>query len=101
MKQVGVNVKGVVLDSMIAAFLLDASRSQYGIDPLAEAVLKFRKIPTVDLIGRGKSQVSMVKCSLDKVAVYASEDADIAMRLAERFDAELKKLPAVQRLNDD
>ena len=101
MKQVGVNVRGVVSDSMIAAFLLDATRSQYGIDPLAEAILQFRKIPTADLIGKGKNQISMARCPLDRVAVYASEDADIALRLADRFAKQLKQQPELQTLHDE
>ena len=101
MKQLGVDVKGVVLDSMIAAFLLDASRNQYGMDALAASVLKFRKIPTTDLIGKGKALVSMVRCPLDKVAIYASEDADISLRLADQFAAQLELLPALKKLNDE
>ena len=101
MKRLGVGLKGVVLDSMIAAFLLDSSRNQYGIDPLAESMLKFRKIPTSDLIGKGKGLVSMVRCPLDKVAMYASEDADIALRLADQFAAQLQEMPALQKLNDE
>jgi DNA polymerase-1 len=101
MRQVGVAMKGVALDTMIAAFLLDADRSQYGIDSLAQSVLQFRKIPTSDLIGKGQRQLSMVKCPLDKVAIYASEDADIAYRLGQRFDEDLKKFPALESLNRD
>jgi DNA polymerase I len=101
MKQVGVNVKGVVLDSMIAAFLLDASRNTFGIDALAEQFLRFKKIPTTDLIGKGRNQISMANCQLDKVAIYASEDADIALRLADRFGEQLKSYPALEKLNAD
>jgi DNA polymerase-1 len=101
MKQIGVEVKGVAVDSMIAAFLLDASRNQYGIDPLAESVLRFRKIATAELIGKGKNQISMAKCALDKVATYASEDADIALRLSTKFGEELAKYPALEALNRD
>src|SRR5258706_5774602 len=101
MKQVGVNVRGVVLDSMIAAFLLDSGRSRYGIDPPAEPLLKFRKIPTTDLIVKGKNHISMGKCPLDKVAIYASEDADITLRLANRLAAQLEPLPALRKLNDE
>ena len=85
MRQVGIDVKGVLLDSMIGAFLLDSSRNQYGIDSLALGLLNFKKIPTDELIGRGKSQVSMDCVALDRVSKYASEDADIALRLGDRF----------------
>ena len=101
MKQLGVEVKGVAMDSMIAAFLLDASRNQYGIDSLAESLLRFRKIPTSDLIGKGKGVASMVRCSLDRVATYASEDADITLRLANRFAVPLGEMEALKKLNDE
>ena len=101
MRQAGVQMRDVVLDSMIAAFVLDATRNQFGIDPLAEAILQFRKIPTADLIGKGKNQISMARCSLDKVAIYASEDADIALRLADRFAQQLAQQPELQKLNDE
>ena len=34
MRQAGVEMKGVAIDSMIAAFLIDAGRMTYGIDRL-------------------------------------------------------------------
>jgi DNA polymerase-1 len=101
MKQVGVNVQGVVLDSMIAAFLIDSSRMQYGIDPLALSLLNFKKIATDELLGRGKAQISMDCVALDRVATYASEDADIALRLADRFSKQLDAIPALRKLNDE
>ena len=43
MRQVGVHVRGVVQDSMIAAFLIDSSRMNYGIDPLALIAAEFQE----------------------------------------------------------
>ena len=37
MRKAGINLRGVVLDSMLAAALVDATRSSYGIDSLALA----------------------------------------------------------------
>jgi DNA polymerase-1 len=101
MRNLGVTVRGVSLDSMIASFLLDASRMQYGIDRLALDLLNFRKVPTVDLLGKGKNQISMQKVDLTRVAAYASEDADITLRLADLCDRELDKTPALRKLADD
>ncbi|HVT87620.1 MAG TPA: 5'-3' exonuclease H3TH domain-containing protein, partial [Tepidisphaeraceae bacterium] len=101
MRQAGAPVRGVEMDSMIAAFVLDASRMQYGIDRLAEEFLKFKKIATAELIGKGKNQISMVKAPLDQVATYASEDADIAWRLYEYLSARLKEIPELQKLSDE
>jgi DNA polymerase-1 len=101
MREAGVNVRGVELDSMIAAFLLDPSRMQYGIDRLALEMLDFRKIPTSELIGSGKSQISMESVDLAKVAIYAAEDADIALRLADLLEGKLKAIPALKKLANE
>jgi DNA polymerase-1 len=101
MRNAGVNVQGVALDSLVAAFLLDASRMQYGIDRLALDLLNFRKVATVELLGKGKLQTTMEKIDLPKIAAYASEDADIALRLANLLDGELSKVPRLRELADD
>lgn len=101
MRQAGINLRGIEMDTMIAAFLLDASRTQYGIDALARDLLSFRKIATVDLIGKGKSQISMDRVALEQVARYAAEDADIALRLSEYLRPKLAEIPAIKKLNDE
>jgi len=101
MKQAGVEVRGVEMDSMLAAFLLDAGRMQYGIDRLALDLLNFKKVPTSDLIGKGKSQITMDRVELDRIACYAAEDADIALRLADYLSERLDKIPAIRKLNDE
>ena len=101
MRQAGVEVRGVECDSMIAAFLLDASRMQFGIDRLALDLLNFKKVPTTDLIGKGKSQLTMDRVELNRIACYAAEDADIALRLCDLLQEKLKDFPALQKLNDE
>ena len=101
MRKAGVEVRGIEMDSMIAAFLVDSSRYAYGIDRLAMDLFNFRKIATEELIGSGKKQTTMDCVALDRVAVYASEDADIALRLADLMRQKLHDLPAIEKLNDD
>lgn len=94
----GIRVRGLTMDTMVAAFVLDASRLQYGIDRLAEQLLGFRKIPTAALIGSGKNQRSMANIDLATVAHYAAEDADICLRLADVFSAQLDRIPKLRQL---
>jgi DNA polymerase-1 len=101
MRNAGVEVRGIALDSMVAAFLIDPSRMTYGIDRLALEYLNFRKVPTAELIGSGRNQLSMDRVELQKIACYAAEDADIALRLANLLDERLDELPAVRKLCDD
>jgi DNA polymerase-1 len=101
MKQAGVDVRGVEMDSMVAAFVLDSSRMQYGIDRLALDLLNFKKVPTVDLIGKGKNQLTMDRVELGRIACYAAEDADITLRLCDYLAERLDKLPVLRKLNDE
>ncbi len=101
MRKAGVELRGVWLDSMVAAFLIDPSRMTYGIDRLALDYLNFRKVPTAELIGSGRNQLSMDRVELQRIACYASEDADIALRLADLMEERLDELPAVRKLCDD
>ncbi len=77
----GIDLQGIEFDSMVAAYLINPSARQFGIDALALEYLHMRKIPTRSLIGTGKNQISMAEVELDKVAEYACEDADAAFRL--------------------
>ncbi|MDW8263556.1 MAG: 5'-3' exonuclease H3TH domain-containing protein, partial [Phycisphaerales bacterium] len=101
MRNAGIELRGIRLDTMIAAFLLDAGRNSYGIDALAREMLRFEKIPTSDLIGKGTRQISMEKVELDRVTRYAAEDADIAWRLYRILDARLNQVPVLRKLADE
>jgi len=102
MRNVGVVLRGLGTDSMVAASVLDSGRFQYGIDPLALQLFNYKKIATEDLLGkRGRKQLSMDQVPLDQVAVYASEDADIALRLADHYAARLAEIPVLEKLNAD
>jgi DNA polymerase-1 len=101
MRNVGITVRGVALDSMIAAFLLDSSRMQYGMDRLAMDLINFRKVATEELLGRGKTLTSMDKVELARVAAYASEDADVTLRLADLLDGRLSEFADLRSLADD
>jgi DNA polymerase-1 len=102
MRSAGIELRGVEMDSMVATFLVDASRMQYGIDALALQYLNFKKVATVELLGKkGKSQLSMDRVALEKITRYAAEDADIALRLADHMKVRLDAVPALRKLNDD
>lgn len=85
----GVEIATIGLDTMIGDYLLDAGARSHGIDELSKKYLHREKIPTSDLIGKGKKQLQMFEVDVHKVAEYASEDADFAWQLAELIDQKL------------
>jgi len=100
LRTAGIEVAGLDFDSMVASFVLDSSRRSHGIDGLAQDLLGFTKIPTTDLIGKGKDQITFDRLPPGDVCAYASEDADIALRLRLLLEKQLAASP-LKRLFDE
>jgi len=91
LKSHGVEIAHVGLDPMVGDYLLDAGDRSHGIDVLTKKYLHREKIPTSDLLGQGTRQLKMFEVDVDKVAEYASEDADFAWQLSELIETQLKE----------
>jgi DNA polymerase I len=84
--------QGIGSDSMIASYLIDASRSSHSLDALALALLRRTNIPISDLIGSGKNQRRFDTVPLDQATHYAAEDADVALQLREHMVPQLRAM---------
>ena len=89
-KRYGINVNGLICDSMLAAHLLKPEVRSYKLDNLSIEYLNYKMIPIEELIGKGRKQITMAEVELDKAGYYACEDADIALQLTNIFLKELK-----------
>ena len=90
-RKYGIRVAGPLFDTMIAHYLLNPEL-RHNMDYLAETYLQYKTIPIEELIGpRGKKQLCMRDVPVEKVYEYAAEDADITLKLKNRFAPELKK----------
>ena len=88
----GVVVRGLVGDSMVASYVVDSTRMSHSLDSLAQSQLEYTCVPIKDLIGSGDFQRTFDQVPIALAAPYASEDADIALRLdqilTDRIDAD-------------
>jgi DNA polymerase-1 len=83
LKNYGVEVRGVLFDTMLAHYLIEPEK-KHGMDYLSETFLNYRPVSIEELIGKkGKSQGSMRDVPLDLIKEYAAEDADITLQLKE------------------
>ncbi len=73
---------GVFLDTMVASYVLDASRRSHSLDSLARDYLGLTTTAISDLIGKGARQISFAQVPLDRACRYSAEDADATFRLA-------------------
>lgn len=83
-------LRGIRFDSMLAGALLDSSQPTAKIDHMALGRLNHQMISYEDICGSGADQVTIDCAPLDKVTVYAAEDADIALRLEQLIEPELE-----------
>ncbi|MFN2428863.1 MAG: DNA polymerase I [Cryomorphaceae bacterium] len=91
-------VKGKMFDTMLAHYLIQPDM-KHNMNDLAETYLQYRPISIETLIGKkGKSQKSMRDISVEEVAPYASEDADITFRLYEIFSKEVNGNKSLKEL---
>lgn len=81
LRAAGINVQGVVFDTMVAHYLLESGARSHGMDELSRRYLGHETVKISELIGSGKNQKRMDEVPLETISFYASEDADIPLRL--------------------
>ncbi len=88
----GVEMRGTLFDTLVAAWLIDATASSYGMDKLALNFLGYTTIHYDDVVPkapRGGERETFESVDLDTATRYAAEDSDITLRLADVFEARL------------
>lgn len=91
LKQYGVELKGKLFDTMIAHYLIQPEL-RHGMDYLAEIYLKYKTITYEELCGpKGKSQTPIRNVDINKLCEYASEDADVTLKLKNILEKEIEK----------
>lgn len=96
LRTLDIKMQGVRWDTMIAAQLL--GNQAVNLKDLAFNVLRLSQPMTeiTELIGTGRNQISFDYVPIDLAVPYAAADADMTLRLRERFDVELDKQPQVR-----
>ncbi len=97
----GLDMPPPSFDTMVASFCATGGeRRNHGLDALALAYFGMKKIPTKELIGTGKKEITMDQVPIDKVSDYACEDADVTWRLRQRMDEELEQSGSTSLFHD-
>ena len=92
----GITLRGLHDDTMVAAFILN--KSPIGLKAMALNELGIEMTPIVELIGKGRKQVSMVDVSAAEAGKYAAADADITLRLADLLIPQLAENETMEKL---
>jgi len=70
-----------VEDTLLLSYVLDAGRTDHGMDVLAEKYFGHKPISFAQVAGSGRNFIGFARVAIDKATEYAAEDADVALRL--------------------
>ncbi len=81
----GIVLRGLTVDTMLAGYLLDATRSANTIEELSLEYLGYKAMTREQVCGRGSKARGFEGLPAEAVVDYAGERADLALQLADRL----------------
>lgn len=87
LKREGIQVSGMVYDTMIASYLLNPNRPNHNLEEVAFEYLSYRKKTFPEVIGK---RSSFADVPIEEATTYAAEDAALAYELKEILFQRLK-----------
>jgi DNA polymerase I len=97
----GIEVAGVAHDTMLESYVLDSVAGRHNLDDLAKRVLGIDTIHYEDVTGKGAKQIGFAEVPVARAAEYASEDADVALRLHRALWPRLEKEARLRSVYED
>ncbi|MDC0379206.1 DNA polymerase I [Litorivicinus sp.] len=85
-------------DTMLMSYVLDAAAGRHDMDSLAKRLLGVETTSYEDVCGKGAKQIRFDEVALEPASHYASEDADITLRLYNQFVERLNQVPSLQSI---
>ncbi len=81
----GITLRGLAFDSMLASYLLDATRPGHPLEQTSLEHLSYQALTDDDVCGRGAKAVPFAQLAPATVLTYAGERADLARQLSHRL----------------
>ncbi|MBS3799509.1 MAG: DNA polymerase I, partial [Thioalkalivibrio sp.] len=85
----GITLRGIVDDTLLQSFCLDAGANRHDLDSLSERHLDHRTTHYEDVAGKGAKQIPFPAVDVGIATDYAGEDADVCLQLDTVFQPRL------------
>jgi len=96
LRRAGIELRGVMADTMLQSYLLFPASRSHGLDSMAQEHLQHSMLAYSEMVGSGKKEKTFAEVPLAEATSYAVEDSDYTLRLYEhftpKFDSEVGKL---------
>jgi DNA polymerase I len=86
----GIELQGIVGDTMVAAYSIDSS-GRHNLDFLCKRYLQYDVVNFEDVVGKGAAQITFDQVPIDQATRYSGEDAWACYRLWEVLSPQLKQ----------
>ncbi|HXG89377.1 MAG TPA: DNA polymerase I [Vicinamibacterales bacterium] len=90
----GITLQGLEFDTMLASYLVDATKSSQDLEPTVLEQLGYKALSQDEVCGKGVKQMPFAQVPVEGLLDYAGERADLALQLA----THLKPMLAAQEL---
>src|SRR3989442_447711 len=90
LRRAGVELAGVVYDSMLASFVVDPARRSHALEEVARERLGVELKTYAGLVGRGRAERAFAAVPLREAARYCCADSETVLRLRDAFRPELE-----------
>jgi DNA polymerase-1 len=81
----GVTLQGLDMDTMLASYLVDATRAEHRLEDLSLEHVSYKALKEEDVCGRGVKAISLADIPVEATLDYAGERADVVGQLAPVF----------------
>lgn len=96
-----IELRGICSDTMLESYVYDSTATRHDMDSLALKYLGHETIHYEDVAGKGAKQITFNQVPLETAGPYAAEDADITLRLHQKFQPLLANHPTLLRVLDE
>ena len=88
----GIDLQGVLGDTMLQAYVLESHRS-VALHDLSQRILGLKGLTYEEICGKGANQIGFDAVDIERATQYACEDADYTFRLNQALLGQVKALP--------
>jgi DNA polymerase-1 len=88
----GIELAGLQFDTMLASYLIDATKSSQDLEPTVLEQLGYKALTQDEVCGKGVKALPFAHVPVDGLLDYAGERADLAWQLAEKLEPMVREL---------
>ena len=101
LEKVGIKLQGQLFDTMVEAYILDSTATQYDLATLALKYLGWRTTLLEEVIGKGPKKLTFDQISIAEAGIFAAEEADVTLHLHQLLIPRIVKEAGLNRVFEE